>query len=167
MSLEIILVRHAIAFERDRARWRDDRARPLTPEGKQKFRKVAAGLARWLPPVERMITSPLVRARQTAELLTEVAGWPKAIDSPELAPQSSPAAVLAMLRAERTRCIALVGHEPALSALLSLCVAGSEVNLPLQMKKGGIARIAFSADVRAGKAALLAFIPPRALRRMR
>lgn len=166
MSLEIILVRHAIAFERDRARWRDDRERPLTPAGKRKFRTAAAGLAKWLPKVDSLLTSPLVRARETADILTQIAGWPKAIEVAALAPESSPTAVFAMLRRQPAMRIALVGHEPALSTLLSACIAGSGGNLPVKMKKGGIAHLAFLADVRPGKGVLSAFVPPRLLRKI-
>lgn len=167
LSLEIVLVRHAIAFERDRARWRDDRQRPLTPEGKRKFRKAAAGLAKWLPKVDCMLTSPLVRARETAALLTEIARWPRAVDCPELAPGGNPTAVLALLHVQKVKRIALVGHEPDLSALLSVCIGGSDSTLPVPMKKGAIACIFFSAQARAGKGVLTAFIPPHALRKMR
>jgi phosphohistidine phosphatase len=163
MGTEIILVRHAIAYERDRTRWRDDRQRPLTPGGKQKFRKAAAGLAKWIPTVDCIFTSPLARARQTAELLTEIAGWPEALEAAELAPEGSPTAVLSMLRTQKAKRIALVGHEPGLSELLAACIAGSAATLP--MKKGGIACVVFSADVRNGKGTLSAFVPPRLLRK--
>jgi phosphohistidine phosphatase len=166
MSLEIVLVRHAIAFERDGARWRDDGQRPLSPEGKRKFRKAAAGLAQWLPKVDAVLTSPLVRTRQTAELLTDVARWPKAVDTAELAPNGSPVGVLAMLRTHREKRIALVGHEPCLSELLTLCLAGPETRPCAPMKKGGVACIMFADDIAAGKGTLTAFVPPRALREM-
>jgi phosphohistidine phosphatase len=166
MSIEIILVRHATAFERDRARWPDDRKRPLSPEGKEKFRKAATGLTRWLPDIDCVLTSPLTRARETAEILEEIGGWPQAGACPELAPQSSPTAVLAMLKALKAKHIALIGHEPNLSALLSVCVAGSGSRPFSDLKKGGIACLAFPTEVSAGKATLNALVPPRALRRM-
>jgi phosphohistidine phosphatase len=166
VSLELILVRHAIAFERDRARWYDDRERPLSPEGKRKFRRAAAGLARWLPKVDLLLTSPLVRARQTAELLTVVARWPKATECDALAPGNAPTDVLAALRTYQATRIALVGHEPDLSELLSACIAGA-ARVTSEMKKGGIACVFFGAEPRAGHAVLRAVIPPRALRRMR
>jgi phosphohistidine phosphatase len=166
MSLEVIFVRHAIAFERDRARWRDDGERPLSPEGKRKFRKAAAGLAQWLPKVDAVLTSPLVRTRQTAELLTDVARWPKAIDTPELAPDSSPIAALGVLRTRKEKRIAVVGHEPHLSELLTLCLAGPEIRPFAPMKKGGVACVVFNDEVAAGKGTLTAFVPPGALRKM-
>lgn len=166
MSIEVILVRHAIAYERDRARWPDDRTRPLSPEGKKKFRQAAAGLAKWLPAIDLVITSPLTRARETAEILEKIGGWPEAQDSSDLAPQSRPPAVLAMLRAQHAKHIALVGHEPNLSALLSLSLAGSGSRPFSALKKGGMACLVFPAEISAGKAMLSAFVPPRALRRM-
>ena len=71
--MEVFLVRHAIAHERNRKRWPDDAKRPLTPAGKQKFRKAARGLAKWLPKSAALLTSPYVRARETAEILA--AAW--------------------------------------------------------------------------------------------
>jgi phosphohistidine phosphatase len=164
MSVEVIFVRHAIAAKRSLVRWKDDRQRPLTSEGRRKFRKAAARLATWVPRVDCLLTSPLVRARQTAEVLNAVARWPNPIDCPELAPGSDPGAVLAILRRQKAKRIALVGHEPDLSGLLSLCIAGPDVTLPIALKKGGIACIVFSRRVGASKATLTAIIPPRALR---
>jgi phosphohistidine phosphatase len=163
--VELLLVRHAIAYERDRVRWPDDRERPLTPEGKEKFRRAAKGLSKWLPRPARLITSPLVRARQTAELLIAVAKWPAAIVRDELAPEGDPTSVIAMLRTQRAKSIALVGHEPALSALLSACLCASRP-LRIDMKKGCIALVAFDGAVEPGKGTLMALVPPRALRRI-
>jgi phosphohistidine phosphatase len=167
MSLEIVIVRHAIAFERDRMRWKDDGQRPLSPEGKRKFRKAAAGLARWLPKVDVMLTSPLVRARQTAELLTEIAGWPEAIDTPELAPDGTPESVLAVLRKQRGGArVALVGHEPHLGELLATCVVGSGARAFGKLRKGGVACVEFEAGIHAGRGTLSALVIPRLLREL-
>jgi phosphohistidine phosphatase len=164
--LELVIVRHAIAFERDRSRWPDDRLRPLSPEGKQKFRKAASGLARWIPQVDRLLTSPLVRARETAELLTDVAGWPKAVECQPLEPETDPQELLSHLRGLKAKRIALVGHEPALSTFICFCVAGPPTTLHIEMKKGATARIAFSAAPSASSGTLTALVPPQALRRM-
>jgi len=166
MSLEVILVRHAIAPERDRARWPDDGERPLSAEGKRKFRKAVAGLMKMVPKVDALLTSPLVRTRQTADILTSVAHWPKAIDTPELAPNGSPLAVLTVLRGRKERRVAVVGHEPRLGELLALCIAGAEARPFAPLKKGGVACVVFEGEVAAGKGTLTAFVPPRALRKM-
>src|SRR5258707_15872816 len=86
--MELLIVRHAIAFERDRHRWRDDGARPLSPAGVRRARKAAAGLKEIIKAPDLVLTSPLVRARQTAQILTDVAGWPQAEEVPELSPQA-------------------------------------------------------------------------------
>ena len=164
MTVEVILVRHAVAAKRSLVRWKDDTQRPLTADGRRKFRKAAAGLARWLPEIDCLLTSPLVRARQTAEVLNAVARWPRPIECPELAPGSDLGALLAVLRRQKARRMALVGHEPELSALVSICIAGPDANLPITLKKGGIAGIVFSGRIGPGKATLTAIIPPRALR---
>ena len=82
--MELLIIRHAIAFERDRHRWADDGARPLSPSGIRRARKAAAGLKELSKAPDRLLTSPLVRARQTAKILTEIAGWPRAEEAPEL-----------------------------------------------------------------------------------
>lgn len=60
--MELLIVRHAIAFERDRQRWRDDAARPLSPVGIRRSRKAAAGMKEFSKEPDRLLTSPLVRA---------------------------------------------------------------------------------------------------------
>lgn len=166
MTCEIVLVRHAIAYERDARRWPDDSRRPLTPEGRRRFRRAARGLAKWIPKVDRVFTSPLVRARQTAELLSDCARWPEATVMPELAPPGNPSRLIAGVRDAKSSRVALIGHEPALSTLLSACIAGSVSDLRVVLKKGGIVLIEFPDEVRAGSGVLLALLPPRALRRM-
>lgn len=164
---EVFLVRHAIAFDRDADKWPDDRLRPLTPEGICRFRKAARGVRRAVGPVDRVLTSPLVRARQTAEILAETIAWPAAIECPELAPGIDPAVVVAVLRKQPFDAIALVGHEPSLGILLSYLLGGPNVPLRLEMKKGGVARLSFAGGVRPGKASLRWILTPRMLRNLR
>jgi phosphohistidine phosphatase SixA len=110
---ELYLIRHGLAEERGDA-WPDDTKRPLTDEGMSRVRKAARGLARLGVLVEVVLSSPLVRARQTAEI---VAGGldprPSLVNADSLAPDGTYAAVVADLEkhARKTR-IALVGHAP-------------------------------------------------------
>jgi phosphohistidine phosphatase len=166
MSLQVILVRHALAEERDGKRWPDDRKRPLSREGRGKFDKVAAGLVRWIPDVDRLLTSPLKRTRETAEILRHH-GWPRPEDLPELAPQSSPTALIHVLKAASAKRIALVGHEPDLSVLVATCILGSGAHAFSKMKKGSVICIYYPGEVRAGTAVLTEFVPPRLLTRYR
>ncbi|MEP7246556.1 MAG: histidine phosphatase family protein [Gammaproteobacteria bacterium] len=164
--IELIIVRHAIAFERDEKRWPEDRSRPLSPDGRHRFRQAASGLARWFPKVDLLLTSPLERARQTAQILTEVAGWPRAAERAELDPGTDPAMTLTSLRQPRVDRLALVGHEPHLSHLIELCVAEPSARLQMKLKKGAVAVIWFESAIRAGSGQLLALVPPRLLRTM-
>lgn len=164
--LELLIVRHAIAHERDARRWPNDGARPLTAEGRRRFERAAAGLGRVFPDVDLLITSPLKRARQTAQILTKVLGWPTAGERAELAPHTPVIETLASLRQPRVARIALVGHEPHLSELIVLCLASPAPSLRVQMKKGAVAVLGFDGAPHAGGGTLQALLPPRVLRRM-
>src|SRR2546429_181883 len=104
--MDLLIVRHAIAFERNPKRWPDDGERPLSPEGMRRARKAATGLKRIANRPVRVLTSGLLRARQTAAILTEFAGWPKAVECAQLSPAESPQALLDVLRGSRDKCIA-------------------------------------------------------------
>jgi len=161
---EIYLVRHAIAAERG-DEWKDDSKRPLTDQGIARFREVVKGLATLDVAIDEIFTSPLVRARQTAELLA--AGLDpkpslKTLDA--LAPGHAAPTVLANLaKAAKRRRIALVGHEPDLGELAAHLI-GTPRAIPF--KKVGVCRIDMEglASKRAG--ALLWFIPPKVLRKL-
>jgi len=165
--MELLIIRHAIAFERERERWPDDAARPLSPLGARRSRKAAAGLKELCKMPDRLLTSPLVRARQTAKILTEVAGWPQAKIAPELTPGEGAAAVLTLLAKDHSKRIAVVGHQPDLSALLSACLIKDGSILPIEMKKNAVACLTFDGRARAGRAALQWLATPRILRGFR
>jgi len=165
--MELLIIRHAIAFERDRHRWRDDAARPLSPAGMRRARKAAAGLKAFSKAPDVVLTSPLVRARQTAQILAEVAGWPKPTEAPELSPGEHAPAVLALLGRVRGKLVAIVGHQPELGALLTACLLGDGKALPIEMKKNAVACVSFEGTAGAGHAALKWLATPRMLRGFR
>jgi len=164
--MKVFLVRHAIAHARSRARWPNDALRPLTPAGKRKFRKAARGLATALPTSAALLSSPFVRARQTAELLAAALGRKKIVEARELASGESAKEVFTMLRARKDEAVVLVGHEPNLSTLLSACLH-EHGRLKIDFKKGGAACIEFTGRVEPGRACLHWFLPPRVLRGLR
>lgn len=165
--MELLIIRHAIAFEPDRRRWADDATRPLSPPGSRRSRKAAAGLKELCKAPDRLLTSPLVRARQTAKILTEVAGWPPAEIAPELTPGKGAVAVLALLGKDRSKRIAIVGHQPDLSGLLAACLLKDGSDLPIEMKKNAVACLSFDGRARIGGAALKWLATPRMLRGFR
>src|SRR5579864_7434188 len=122
--MELLIVRHAVAFERSPRRWPEDGERPLSPRGVQRARQAAAGLKHLTDRPLRVLTSPLLRARQTAEILARCAGWPAAAPCALLAPDGSPERLLALLAGLRGARIAVVGHEPDLGRLLAACLPG-------------------------------------------
>src|SRR5882757_963149 len=165
--MDLLIVRHAIAFDRDRHRWHEDAARPLSPAGIRRARKAAAGLKKLTPRPGRLLTSPLVRATQTARILTDVAGWPAAKEMPELSPGEPALAVLELLGQDRGKLTAVVGHQPELGHLLGACLLGGGGVLPIEMKKNAVACVSFSGRPRAGHAALIWLATPKMLRALR
>src|SRR5512132_2307889 len=96
-SYELYLVRHGVAEERGDA-WPDDSKRPLTDDGMARMRKAARGLARLGVGLDLVLTSPLVRARQTAEILAgALEPRPSVVNIDSLTPDGSYAAVVADL----------------------------------------------------------------------
>ena len=161
---ELYLVRHAIAAERGEE-WPDDTKRPLTERGIQRFREAAAGLKALEVRIDEIFTSPLVRAKQTADLLAAaVQPKPSVKLLADLAPGHTASAVMVQLeKVAKRRRIALVGHEPDLGQLAAYLLGGKR---PLPFRKGGICRIDVEglASTRAGS--LIWFIPPRVLRKL-
>ncbi|MBM4194736.1 MAG: phosphohistidine phosphatase SixA [Gemmatimonadetes bacterium] len=161
---ELYLVRHAIAAERGDD-WPDDDKRPLTERGISRFREVVQGLANLDVAVDEIFTSPLVRAKQTADLLA--AGLPgkasvKILDA--LAPGHSPASVLAQLsRTAKRRRIMLVGHEPDLGELAAHLIGAGRA---LPFKKGGVCRVEVESLTSRRPAALAWFMQPKMLRKL-
>lgn len=166
--MHLYIVRHAIAGERDPSRWPDDGQRPLTPEGRRRFQEAARGLARIVPTVETHLSSPLVRAWQTAEILSADAGWPAPVACDALAGESVVEATIDLLpRHEERASVALVGHEPGVSEILSYLLTGSAHQAAVEFKKGAVACLTLPRGPVPGSAVLLWLLPPKVLRGLR
>ena len=165
--MDLLIIRHAIAYDRDPHRWEEDAERPLSPAGMRRARRAASGLKQLVGRPQRMLTSPLVRAKQTAQILTEMAGWPAAEEVQELAPGESPLSLLALLAKDRSKVTAVVGHQPGLGDLLGTCLLGGGASLPVEMKKNAVACLSFNGKPRAGHAALKWLATPKMLRALR
>lgn len=162
---ELYLIRHGIAEERGDA-WPDDTKRPLTEEGTARLRKSARGLVRLGVSFDVILTSPLVRARQTAEAIAAVLD-PKpsivAVDS--LSPEGTYAAVSADLEKHARKAhLALVGHEPGIGELAARLLGSRH---PIEFKKGAICRIDVDDLPPAGPGDLRWMLPPKILRSVR
>ena len=165
--IDVYLVRHAIAEQRDFLRWPDDAERPLSPAGTARFRAAAQGLRVLVPELDVVLTSPYARSVQTAELLAEETGWPAAQPAPQLAGNRTAADALDLLRSlNAVRSVALVGHEPCLSSLTSLLAAGDEGPLRTEVKKGGVVFLACPGAPAPGTGVLRWSVSPKILRRL-
>jgi phosphohistidine phosphatase len=161
---ELLIIRHAVAHERDASAWPNDEERPLTEAGIEKFRQAARGLARVLDAPEELLCSPLTRTRQTAAILEEKAGFPRAIELDMLRPDTETATLVRALQERQRARIAVVGHEPSLSELICALLAGLDARAEVEMKKGAVAQLAFADRIEAGRGQLLQLLPPRVLR---
>lgn len=141
--MELLLVRHGLAGKADPAQWPDDDLRPLTAKGRKAFKQAARGLRRQGPAPIRILTSPVLRARETAALLAKAFGLePSAVVIiPELHHERLPGRALPALAEKKLpRAFALVGHEPWLGEFLSLLIAGNET-AQIGFAKGGAALV--------------------------
>src|SRR5438034_99076 len=125
--MKILIVRHAPAGDKTAhaKTGKSDARRPLTTEGRRKFRKAARGLARAIPDVGCVASSPLARARQTAKILSRV--YPKANQREfgELSPGAEfPALARRLCGLSQRKTAALVGHEPHLSGFVGWLAGG-------------------------------------------
>ena len=164
--MELLVLRHAIAFPRDSKRWPDDAERPLTMEGVKRARRAAAGLKRIAKRPTLVLTSPLVRARDTEAIFAQAARWPEAVECDALSPEGSLEGVLDAVRRQggKAECVAIVGHQPHLGRLLALCLRGDARPEAFELKKSAVVCVRFEGPPRAGQATLTALLPPRMLR---
>ena len=163
-TLELYLIRHGVAAERGEE-YPDDSKRPLTSDGISRLRREVKGLDALDISFDLILSSPLVRAKQTADVFAEgMKSKPSVATTDALTPAGGPAAVIQELgKHMRKARIALVGHEPNMGELAAHLI-GAKVALPF--KKGAICRIDFAVFPPKGKGQLVWFLPPRLLRKL-
>jgi phosphohistidine phosphatase len=165
---ELYVMRHGLAVTRGSVRFSDDAERPLVPEGKEKMREIAGGLKRMGFEVDWIVSSPLVRAVETAGIIAESLASSVPVDVCDaMRPGGSPEALLAFL-AKRPNCrrVLVVGHEPDLSELAARLIgAGGHANLGF--KKGGCCMISFDEFPPKSPGQLVWWLTPRLLRKLK
>jgi phosphohistidine phosphatase SixA len=127
-------------------------------------RRAAAGLKKLALRPVRVFTSPLERTRQTAAILTQYAGWPKAVAAAQLLPDSSPQELLALLARTRGKRLAIIGHQPDLGRVIAACLPGTSGGAAFELRKMSVALISFPGPPRAGQGELRWLLPPKILR---
>jgi len=161
-AFELYLIRHAIAADRGEE-WPDDDKRPLTDDGIARMRKAARGFARLDLSIDIVFTSPLVRARQTADIVIGALDpRPTLVTIDSLAPGGAYAVLMGDLEKHgRKSRFALVGHEPGLGELAGRLIGSRHA---IEFKKGAICRIDVDQIPPGGPGHLRWFLPPRILR---
>ena len=160
--MKICLVRHAIAVERGSPGYEDDGLRPLTGRGRARMVAAAEGLRRLLTP-EAVLTSPLVRARETAAILADAFGTARPRTCEPLA-TGDHVALVAEISELDAGTIVCVGHEPHISGQLSFLLAGDTGSVAAPFRKGGAALVTCEAGPVAGSCWLEWMATPAMLR---
>lgn len=163
--LRLALIRHAQAEDAMRFAHsgRPDAERALTDEGHKRAKRAARGLIEAVDRLDAVWTSPLLRARQTAEYVAAEASIALR-ETDLLVPETRVEVQLEWLAGLGGGTIALVGHEPNLSTLAGWLVAGRK-SAGIEMKKGAACLIGFTGEVQAGKGILHWLLPQSILRR--
>lgn len=161
-SCSIYLIRHGIAADWG-PDYPDDAKRPLTEEGVERLRAEFRGLRALDVQIDRILTSPLVRAVQTAELLAAgLHARPPVSVADALRPGGRYAAVMAELgRLPDVRSVALVGHEPSMGLLAAGLI---DSRAPIPFKKGAMCRVDVDTLPPTSAGALVWLLPPKVLR---
>ncbi len=161
--MRLYVMRHGVAMDRHDPAAPSDPERPLTADGSERTRLAVQGLVRLGVRVERVLTSPYLRAAQTAAIAAEPLGVPRAqIETLEaLAPQQPVDTAVTALEASTARATLVIGHAPELDALIARLVGAAQ---PLTaLKKAGVAVL----DVRGPSGGrLLAVYEPKVLRQL-
>ncbi len=157
--MNLYFLRHGIAVERGAPGFETDASRQLTPKGRRQLHKVTAAIRVMNVRFDMILSSPLVRARQTAEIVaTDLKLKKRLVLADELKPGGDAKKLIRKITASKPlpENLLLVGHEPDLSGLISTFVAGRP-DAGFALKKGGLAKLE-TEKLRAGQCATLAWL---------
>jgi phosphohistidine phosphatase len=164
--MELFLLRHGIAVEPGTPGFKTDESRALTDEGRRKLRGVAAAMRAMDLHFDAILTSPLVRARQTAEIVAAELKFKEVQVVHALRPAGTPRAVIEALQPYAgVQSLLLVGHEPNLSELVTTLISAKSGSC-IVFKKAGLCRLEADA-LRPGRAILHWLLTPAQMLRLR
>ncbi len=157
--MNLFILRHGIAVEPGTGGYSKDADRPLVPKGERRLWQVAEAMEALELSFDLILSSPYIRARQTAEIIAEAFNARKKLEfSSDLIPGGSVKKLIQFLSALQPAAqnILLVGHEPYLSSFISFLTSGEEI-VAVTMKKGGLCKL--SADsLKYGRCATLEWL---------
>jgi phosphohistidine phosphatase len=148
-----------MAVERGTPGFKTDADRPLTPKGRRQLRQIAAAMQSLDLRFNLILSSPYLRARQTAEIVAQSLKLKKCLAfSDELTPDGDPKTLIRQLHElePAQKNVLLVGHEPHLSRLVALLISG-EPATTIDLKKGGLCRLEMD-SLRPGRCATLTWL---------
>ena len=157
--MNLYLLRHGLAADLDTHGLTKDSERPLTPKGERKLWRIAEGMKALELSFDVILSSPYVRARQTAEIVAAALHVSKKIGFSEtLTPAGSAKKLIELLKdlTPQRENVLLVGHEPHLSEFISLLVSGKP-GFGVVMKKGGLCKLS-TESLRYGRCAALEWL---------
>ncbi len=160
--MNLYIVRHAIAVQRGDPNYQDDDSqRPLTDAGRKKLKKIVKGLAQLGAEFDVILSSPYVRARDTAKILAQEFGMKdKLAFSDNLIPPGNFENLINEIHEQHdVNNLALVGHEPMLSSLISWLTTGN-TEMKLLLRKGGVAYLTADNLYQEGRATLEWLLTP-------
>lgn len=166
--MKLLIIRHAKAEGRPTTGLfkKKDASRRLTDEGRKIMRKIAKALREIAPAIDTLVSSPLVRARETADIVADVFGIKNVFEQPLLAPEGDKQALINWLKEQPVeKTLAIVGHEPHLSSFASLLISGKDEAL-LVLKKGASCLIEFNDTPAPGAGKLLWLLQPAQLKKI-
>jgi phosphohistidine phosphatase len=159
--MEIWILRHAKAEEGGPDT--PDEERALTPAARKRMRAAARAIAHREPKFDAILTSPFVRARQTAEPVAQALGQREdLIETDALSPGSDPKEILRQIEKRRLGRVLVVGHMPHLGSLLGYLLTGRS-NTIIEIKKGALARIEFDGETAKPPGSLTLLLSSKAL----
>lgn len=156
--MNLYLIRHGIAEEPGGG---PDSKRELTEEGREKTATIARRIARVFPAPDLIVSSPYLRAQQTADFFQKAWGVTERVHSENLIPMADPAVFLRWLEKCGREAVAAVAHEPLLSLMAGKILTGRDGISMVEFKKAAVARFEF--EPRDGLGILRALVPPRAV----
>ena len=159
--MNLYIVRHAIAVQRGTPGYEDDSQRPLTDAGRKRMKKIVNGLSELGVELDAIVTSPYVRARDTAMILAkEFEMKDRVFLSDSLIPPGNFETLINEIREKYdVENLALVGHEPMLSSLISWFTTGNTA-MKVVLRKGGVAYLSTENLYVDGRAALQWLLTP-------
>jgi phosphohistidine phosphatase len=166
--VDVLVVRHAVALDKDEAKELGvvDADRPLTKEGQRRMKRVARGLARTVPNLSALYSSPWRRAVETADLVRARFKGLRSVESDALLPQAAPEALVQLFASSPAATqVAVVGHEPHLSSWVSWCLTDGQRQL-VELRKGGACLLRFEDTAGPSRGKLLWLMTPSVLRQL-